>query len=63
MHTTWFMSVDWIMTVFAAPVLAYLLWKFGKKAVVIIVGLLAWSALHTFSVAYDNQFFVQGLDL
>lgn len=63
MHTTWFMSVDWLMTVFAAPTLAYLLWKFGDKVCVLIFGLVSWSALHTFSVAFDNQFLVQEIDL
>lgn len=63
MHTTWFMSVDWIMTVFAAPILVYLLWKFGDKACTLIIGLLSWSAFHTFNVAYNNQFLVQELDL
>lgn len=63
MHTTWFMSVDWLMTVFAAPILTVLLWKYGKKIFILILGLLGCSALHTFCVAYDNYFLVQELDL
>lgn len=62
MHTTWYLSVEWQLTLLA-PLIIYLLWKFGKKAFTIIAALEIAASLYIMAIAYSNKFIVQEQDL
>lgn len=62
MHTTWYLSVEWQLTLLA-PLIVYLLWKFGKKAITAIVALEVAASLYITLIAYSNKFIVHEQDL
>lgn len=62
MHSTWYLSVEWQLTVIS-PLFIYLLWKFGTKAISIIMTLALVSSYGGVLIAYVNEFIVQDLDL
>ena len=51
------------MTVFVAPILVYLLWRFGSKALILVFVLIGASAVYAFKVSYDNKFIGDELHL
>lgn len=63
MHTTWYISVEWQMTVFVAPVLIYLLWKCGRRIVTLIAALIVVSSLYAVKIAYDHKFIAHEFDM
>lgn len=62
MHTTWYLSVEWQLTLLA-PLIIYLLWKFGYKAVTVIVALEIAASFYIIMIAYSNKFIVHEQDL
>lgn len=64
MHTTWYLSVEWQMMIFVAPVLVYLLWKLGQAYILpLIKMLIVLSCLYGFKVSYGNGFNAKELNL
>lgn len=63
MLTTWYLSVDWQMTVFVAPILIYMLWKFGKSILKFIVLMIIISCLYGFKICLQNKFVAQELNM
>lgn len=63
MHTTWYLSVEWQMTVFVAPLLIYLLWRFGNNAVKLIEALIVVQSLHAVFIFYKSKIIVQDHDM
>lgn len=62
MHTTWYLSAEWQLTLLA-PLIIYLLWKFGYKTVTVIVALEIAASLYIIMIAYSNKFIVHEQDL
>lgn len=64
MHTTWYLSVEWQMTIIVAPILILALRKFGSAWVLPLIKLLiALSCLYGFKVSYENDFNAKELNL
>ena len=51
------------MTMIAAPILAYLLWKFGRKVSALIALLAILTSVYATKVAYDNGFIARDFDM
>jgi peptidoglycan/LPS O-acetylase OafA/YrhL len=63
MHTLWYVSVEWQMTAIVAPILIYLLWRFGNKIVPLIASIAIISSLYAAKIAYDNAFIARDFDM
>lgn len=63
MHTLWYISVDWQMTFFIAPVLIYMLWKLGQRTTRLIQILIMISCLNAFKISYENKYVAREIDM
>lgn len=63
MHTTWYISVEWQMTVVVAPIFIYLLWKFGQRMLTWIIAIIIVSSLYAVKVAYEHEFIARDFDM
>ena len=63
MHTTWYLSAEWQMTIFIAPPLIYLMWKFGRKTTYMIAGITLLASLLAVKIAHDYKFIAREIDM
>jgi peptidoglycan/LPS O-acetylase OafA/YrhL len=63
LHTTWYLSVEWQVTIFISPVLIYLISKYGKNGVTFVEALVVMSSLYAVWVSYKNKFIVHAHDM
>jgi chromate transport protein ChrA len=63
MHTLWYVDVDFQMTIVAAPILIYLLWRFGNKAANLIAAITLILSAYASKVAFDNGFMIREIDM
>ncbi|CRK93119.1 CLUMA_CG006713, isoform A [Clunio marinus] len=62
MHTTWYLSVDFQMTILVAPILVYLLWKYGQNVIILIIGLILMSSVYVYQKAIESNIIVKQND-
>jgi hypothetical protein len=58
MMTTWYVSSDWHLTVFIAPMLVYFLWKHEDAAKITIKSLIICSSVLVGIWAFMNEFVI-----
>jgi hypothetical protein len=56
MMTTWYVSVEWLMTVVVAPILVLLLSEYGASALIVPKVLIGLSSTYAFIQSYSMRF-------
>lgn len=62
MHSTWYLSVEWQLTIIA-PIFIYIIWKHGTKGVTLVLIIALLSSYGGVLINYLNNFIVRDMDL